>query len=248
MRLSTSCSLFFFGAMVFAAACSSSGDSSTFHQQDPDSGTDNSTPPGSLGTTDAGQDAGPGSCSPAMLASYTPVWAPPKVTAGACTDQEIADAYDACFAPPIDPAKCSTYKSAHASCATCVSSDSKDATHGPLVWQRGTAYFTVNVSGCLAIEQGNKADGSCAAAFDAAVECKRASCDSCGQNGNLDFMKLSTCESAAGKSGVCQMLGTTEGNTCGDLLAPDASTAKCFEASGETTRDLFLRVAPLFCK
>lgn len=234
---------------MFAAACAPSGDSSTFHEQAPDSGQDNSTPPGTLGSSDAGSDVtADASCAPVALASYTPTWAPPKVTAGACTDQEIADAYDSCFAPPVDPSKCSAYKSAHASCASCVSSDAKDATHGPLVWQRTNLYFTVNVSGCLALETGNKAPDSCAAAFDAAVECKRTACDSCGSTGSLNFQSLSTCESTAGKSGVCQMLGAKEGQVCGDLLAPDAATAKCFEASGETTRDLYLRVAPLFCK
>jgi hypothetical protein len=35
---------------------------------------------------------------------------------------------------------------------------------------------------------------------------------------------------------------------CGDLQAPDAATTACFESSGESLRDLYLRVAPLFCK
>ncbi len=250
MRLSTllaSCALVSV-VVASAAACAPSGDASTFHDQTPDSGQDNTIPPGSLGSTDGGSDGADGSCAPAPLATFAAVWAPPKVAMGACTDQEIADAYDACFAPPVDMAKCATFKSGHATCASCVSSDAGDSTHGPLIWQRGNLYFTVNVAGCLAIEQNNKAPDSCAAAFDAAVNCKRTACDSCGSTGSLDFKSLSTCESAAGKSGACQMLGATEGTTCGDLLAPDAATAKCFEASGETTKTLYLRIAPLFCK
>lgn len=236
-------------AVMVAAACSPSGDASTFHEQNPDSGQDNSTPPGSLGSSDAGSDgAADASCAPTPLATFAATWAPPKVTAGACTSQEIADAYDACFAPPVDMAKCTDYKGAHTSCATCVSSEATDSTHGPLVWQRSDRYFTVNVAGCLAIEQGNKAPDSCAAAFDAAVNCKRTACDACGSAGALNFQSLSVCENTAGKSGACQMLGSQEATACGDLLAPDASTLKCFEASGETTRDLYLRLAPLFCK
>jgi hypothetical protein len=233
------------GAVV---ACSAS-DASTFHDQNADTGQDTTVPSGTLGSADAGLDANAdASCAPALLASYTPMWAPPKVAPGACTDQEIADAFDACFAPPIDPAKCATYKSGHATCATCVASDDKESAHGPLVWQRGGLYFTVNVAGCLAIEQGSTAADSCAATFEAAVDCKRTACDSCGSTGAVNFQSLSLCEVAAGKMGVCQMLGQKEGNTCGDLLAADAATARCFEAKGESTRDLYLRIAPLFCK
>jgi hypothetical protein len=181
--------------------------------------------------------------------SFMPTWSPPNVTAGACaTDQDIADAYDKCFAPPVDANACNAYKMAKASCFTCISSNDSDAKHGPLVWAAGMAYFTVNVAGCVAIEQKDASAGSCAAAFDAAIECKRSSCASCASGANIDFSQLSMCENAAGKTGVCMSLGSTEGMKCGDLQGPDASTSACFESSGETLRDLYLRVAPLFCK
>jgi hypothetical protein len=248
MDLSLKALVILFSGAAVVAACGNA-DSSTFATQNTDAGPDNSIPPGSLGSSDSGIDvAADASCSPVDPTAYTATWSPPKVVAGACTDQEIADAYDACFAPPVDATKCSTYKTAHASCAACVSSDQADATHGPLIWQKGGLYFTLNVAGCLAIELKDVAAGSCGAAFDAAIDCKRTACDSCVSGANLNFGSLSSCETSAGKSGVCKTLGQTEGTKCGDLQTPDAATNTCFEAAGENLRTIYLRVAPLFFK
>jgi hypothetical protein len=113
------------------------------------------------------------------------------------------------------------------------------------VWHRARTYLTLNIAGCIAIEQNDKTEFSCGAAFQGAVTCKEKACDNCFSIDTPSFDKFSACEQQAGT--VCQSFVNSEAVSCTGLHDAGAATNACFPATGEGTIQLFARIAPLFC-
>jgi hypothetical protein len=237
-------------APFVAFACSTSSGPSTF-SGDTDAGgpltdadNDTATFQFDTGPGDAPRDA-VSTCSPQSVPGFNPTWQAPGVTKAACTGTQLTGYSDACLAQPLDPNKCTAFKTANAACTACVETDDTAAKLGPIVWHRTRTYFTVNIAGCIAIEQNDTTQFSCGAAYQAAVSCKEKACDSCFSIDVPSFDAFTACEKNAGT--VCQSFDNSEQTTCTGLHDAGAPTNTCFPGTGEGTVQLFARIAPLFC-
>ncbi len=233
--------------LLAAAACSSSSGSATFGP-DPDA-----SPEAAAGDTGFFQvDAGDGSrdapttCAPALPPSFAPTWKAPGVDLTACKAADLTGYAAACLGQPYDVAKCDAFKATNAKCAACVESDSAAAQQAPILWHQARAYFTLDIAGCIAIEAKDTTGTGCAAAYQAIISCKELSCESCFSIQNPTFETFAACEKAAG-TGVCATYGTTESTKCANVHDAAAPTSACFPGATDTTVDLFLKIAPLFC-
>lgn len=231
--------------LVFA--CSSSDDS-TFDNKNPTPDAD-TTETGSFNTGDGGDGSAPKDCNPAIPASFMPQWNPPNKTA-ACTTAEIdgtGSYYEACLADPTKTADCQAWLAAHAACAACIEPANGS---GPVQWHDTTRvkrnYVTFNVAGCIAIKSNALGPNDCGAAYNAAVECGRQSCDKCFATGGSqdDFV---ACEQAVSTQGICKSYQTQQSQTCAGIKDAGAPSLDCFKGSGETSEAFFTRLITIFC-
>jgi hypothetical protein len=236
-------------ALVALAGCSSSDDGSTFTvvpdagpQADLDAG-------GTFQVGDSADGSAPAAlCKPAASSSFTPTWQKPTAFAqGACSTAQIDGFYTACLAPPIDAATCTAFVSANGACATCISSQETDAQGGPVIWHASNRYYTMNIPGCIANMDHDTSATGCGAAYQAVLQCKEAACSTCFASQNGSFSNFSACEAQAGQ-GSCQKYGTALYNTC-DAALHDAGSpiAACIPPSTSTAKDVYDRIAPMFC-
>ena len=229
-------------------------DASVFAQPAPDSApptSDTTAEAGSLFHDDGGSIgeasvADAAACMPAPIPGFTPTWKPPAIAPGGCSAALTGAYFDACLKTPIDAAACTTFMSANNACGACLETAESATKYGPIIWHANRAYFTFNIAGCVAVEQKNVADGSCGASYQASVSCKQAACEGCFSGANPNFQRFNQCETAAGMS-ACKSYGQTEATTCAGIRDADAATSACFLAGSESTRDLLIRIAPLFC-
>ncbi|HEY3817482.1 MAG TPA: hypothetical protein VGL81_09940 [Polyangiaceae bacterium] len=203
------------------------------------SSTSSSTPaaPGSAADGDAGDPAA-ATCAPASAAGWAPIWVPPTgASQGLCAPQDLADIYAACFGPDATDDTCSDYESNSPTCASCVLSDSTDASWGPVVVFAETT--AVNQPGCLDLVDPDAAD--CAQAAESQTECEHALCDaSCPVADGPSFEAWEQCAAEADQ-GAC---GGYDGTCLSAALAGDAGGAPCGGADFATA---FANVATIFC-
>jgi hypothetical protein len=205
------------------------------------------SPAGAAATANDGATGDAGPCDPVAASATPPPWTPPKPFAsGACAAADFDAFFDACLATPIDPAKCTAYKTTNAACATCLESEETDANLGPVIWHSSHAYFTLNLAGCIADAEKNVSATSCGAAYQAAIGCKQNACEACFTKGS-SFAQFSACESAAGKT-VCSDSNAALRTSCADALHDAGSPATaCLPPATTTTRNAYKQIAPLFC-
>jgi hypothetical protein len=186
----------------------------------------------------------PTTCAPAASGSQA-AWTPPEPFGqSVCTQTQIAGFYTACLASPLDPTVCSQFEQANASCSNCLDSQDGDSALGPIVWHLSHTYYTVNVAGCIAREQGDVSASGCGATYGKTIECQEQSCDACFSTAAPTFSMFATCEQQAEES-VCETLHDAIAPACGDLDTGPGAT--CFPPSGATAEDAYLLVAPKFC-
>jgi hypothetical protein len=247
-RLRSSASLFVLASVCVLGAvvvgCGGSGNP-TFQAGAPDAGAPGTTMDGSLLPQDSGgtifNDAVAASCAPASVSAYAPSWKPPQsFKSGACTNLQISSYFDACLGTAATPGGCSAYESANASCASCLATDDTAAKLGPIIWHSNRSYYTTNIAGCIADEQGDAGTSSCAAAYQANVGCNEAACAACITSG------YSYCEGQAG-GGECKTYVQAKTAACGAVNASGTPTAVCFPPSTDSTEDAYLQLAPIFC-
>lgn len=192
--------------------------------------------------SDGGADAALLSCSPAIPSTFTPEWIAPSKES-ACTPDDLAGYWEACLKNASDQKKCEAWTAAHATCTACVEAPNGS---GPVQWHQDRLFYTMNVAGCIALEQ-EKADAdSCGAAYNAAVQCNRASCDACfAKGGNFDVFR--GCQTTSQQTGVCKSYEAIQGSVCAGIKDTGAKTLDCFRGTGEAAQDHFLRVEKLFC-
>jgi hypothetical protein len=123
---------------------------------------------------DAASDAG---CNPLSVARFSPMWRPPQITLGSCTDKQIADTFRVCHAPSATTAECTAYSRdpANLRCRSCLYSTEDESAYGPIVILKNRV-LTANVAGCLALLDGNLGDAGCGAGLQAFEACKAAVC------------------------------------------------------------------------
>jgi hypothetical protein len=224
-------------------ACGGSGSGGLFSAGTPDAGSTGDPDAGASLFPDSGivLDGGSIVCTPSAVGAFKPTWkGPAAVHSGACTTAQMPVFFDQCLDSGSTPAACAQWVQANASCASCLQSDDTATLYGPVIWHSNHAYYTTNIAGCLAAELGDTSPTSCAASYQAIVECKETACSACLSAG--DPQGFSSCESAA--TSECGKLPTTCVNDIRDAADP-AST--CVPPSGTSTRDAYLRLAPIFC-
>jgi hypothetical protein len=228
-------------------ACGGSNGNGVFQTANDDAGSLGSQMDGSLLPTDAGslaQDTGPTSCTPANEAAFKPTWNPPLAfKSGACTDLQISSFYDACLGPSSNPGGCAAYVQANTSCAACLQTDDTAPQYGPVIWHANRTYYTPNIAGCIANEQGDAGAGSCGAAYQASVKCKEAACVACATS--ADPSAYPTCENGADGTG-CQALIAPLNTACGTALS-SSPVSVCIPPHTDTAEDAYLQLAPIFC-
>jgi hypothetical protein len=239
-------------ATSVVVACSSSTDS-TF-QGDPPKPDAEAPPPGplvgegGLGPPDAAE-AGPTSCPPAIPAGFTPTWKAPTVVASACSTADLTAYYHACLENPGVTEKdgtCSKWKTdaATKACADCA--EPADNT-GPIQWQSNRKFYTSNIAGCIATTQMMTGSDSCGAAYNAAVQCSRAACTYCFDEGGT-FDQFSTCQKDASKLGQCASLGMDETAKCAGYTAMGSPAVKCLKTTSNEANDSYYpRLVGVIC-
>jgi hypothetical protein len=199
---------------------------------------------------DGAGDAGPPRCDPAIPADFKPSWAPPatRPTPAACSAQELTEYYAACLEDTTKPADCAAFAAAHAACTRCIEQPS--TLGGPVQWHtvgsQERLYFTINVAGCLALEQGKVGEDDCGGAYNAAVQCSRQSCEQCLATGG-QFTQFSACQKNVQTGGLCKSYEDVQSVACSGIKDPDAGTLACFQAPGEGLDVFFPRLMNVFC-
>lgn len=244
------------GSALFATsvvvACSNNTDS-TFPGDPPKPDAEPDAPgslvgEGGLGPPDAAE-AGPTSC-PAMLpAGFTPMWKAPTAAASACSTADLTAYYHACLENPgvtENDGTCTKFKTdpATKACADCA--EPPDNT-GPVQWTSHRKAYLSNVGGCIAVAQGMTGPDSCGAAYSAAIQCKRAACTYCFDEGGT-FNQFGACQTDAAMLGECVSLGKDEAAKCAGYTAMGSPAVKCIKTtSNEADLTYYPRLVGVIC-
>jgi hypothetical protein len=234
---------------IIVVACSSSSDS-TF-AGDPPKPDAEPDAPGTFLPDGGGPDGGEGgakTCTATLPQPFTPTWKAPTRTAAACTTEELKQYWDACLANAAKTegdGTCAKFKTDHAACGACAEPDDKS---GPIQWQLSRKFYTLNVAGCIAVQQtGTDAGASgCGEAYNAAVQCSRESCLSCITEAN-SFPLFSECQKGVGMKGICKSYETAQGSACQGYKDTGSPALECFPKGTEAQEPFFTRVVGLFC-
>jgi hypothetical protein len=200
---------------------------------------------------EAGIDAGPVSCTPALPATFTPVWNRPLKSA-ACSADDLAGYHDACT-PYLNGASCTSWVAAHTGCAACLQPTDNS---GPIQTYRDRLYFTLNIAGCISLAE---ASDSCAKPYDAFYQCLRQSCDACFEQARATYPDFQACQTKSATAS-CSSYNTTKTSACVGVknaggapqCFPTADEAAAM-ASGDAatasaaSRSHFIRVEGIFC-
>lgn len=239
-------------ATTVIVACSSSNDS-TFPADPPKPDAEPDAPgslvgEGGLGPPDAAE-AGPTSCAPMLPATFMPTWKPPTVVASACSTADLAAYYHACLENPGVTEKDGTCMKFKTDAATKACADCAEPTDnsGPIQWQSNRKFYTSNIAGCIAVTQMKTGPDDCGAAYNAAVQCSRASCTYCFDEGGT-FDQFSACQKDASKVGQCMSLGMDEAAKCAGYTAMGSPAVKCLKTtSAEPNDSYYERLVGVIC-
>ncbi len=192
--------------------------------------------------TGVGMDSGPMCPTPGDVSAYTPpAFHPPLPQQDVCPDADIATYFTDCV-DMYNQAKCTTFTTAHPTCATCLETlDIKDASWGAS-FDRGP-YIFLNISGCVK----HRGDAACAAAIQALDFCEDAAClADCWTNSGMmqaDADALDKCWTAADAKG-CKKY-TDAANTACDASDAGSAWSLCKVASFTAS---YTPYAKLFCQ
>ncbi len=192
-----------------------------------------------------GGEGGAVKCSPSIPANFVPTWmAPTKSTA--CSADDLKAYYDACLVNPGTTeadGTCTKWKADHADCGACAEPDTGA---GPVQWHSNRKYYTLNVAGCIAIQQDKMEPESCGERYNAAVECTRQSCEACFASGGT-FDQFRDCQKSVQGQGICKSFDNAQATACQGYKNPGEPTIACFNSGAESQEAHFLRVIGLVC-
>ncbi len=235
------------GAVSLAFLACSTEEPSTFKPED---NLDGGPAPISDIVPEAGLDAaegGPQACAPQVPDSFAPQWKAPTPST-ACSTADVTGYWTACLADPgvtEGDGTCAAWRTAHAACATCA--EPADGS-GPVQWQLNRKFYTLNVGGCIAVQQGKPEATACGAKYSASVECKRVSCSYCFEQGG-SFSQYTDCQRAAANEGVCITHDKALTTPCDGYKNAGSPALQCFNAgtTGDTAQVWYSRVIGLLC-
>jgi hypothetical protein len=177
-------------------------------------------------------------CAPADVSDFKPTVRPPiGPYAGACTNMQLVELMDACFAALSTQEACSAWEAdpGNAGCLGCWAGPETAATWAPYLFLTNPGQSDyLNVSGCIALA--DPGEMACAETLQAALECEFASCiGSCpiptmGSVASIQVAhnQLDDCYDNSDMAG-CKTL-VSSGNACAATVA-DSGAAFCFVAS-----------------
>lgn len=235
------------GAVVFGAAACEESSESTFPTAEEDAAVEASGP----GFIPPPPDGSPGDeplpvdCKPSLPTTFEPTWNPPTKME-VCEPEELTAYYDACVAASDPDAgdACKAWKDAHADCAGCLEPPDNN---GPIQFFLERRFYGLNVAGCLAIVREEPEAGKCPAAYAAAIECQRVSCDDCLLQSGAQYSDFQKCQQAARETG-CERYEKDVRSACpAGFTGPDGGAYACFRPKDEDERTHFVRVEGIFC-
>jgi len=181
--------------------------------------------------------------TPAKLMNFMPpAYAPPRAPQNGCMQADIQGYWDNCRGNNATAGMCTTWKSGHMSCASCIESKRTDSSWGPLILDNGITF--VNISGCIDLN----GDPACGKADENVSWCDAAACnmvcpvsDFFAPDHKATLMDWQKCSQLA-EMGDCASFVTTFQNTCkADAGAWQACTGFMDFQSG------YFLIAPKFC-
>lgn len=229
-----------------AAACDGSSSGSEFEDPILDGGEPDSGP--SLVTDGSSFDSAlpPVSCDPSLPDNFEPDWKPPTKEE-VCEQSDLEKHYEECLEINRNTAqggaRCDAWKEANEACAECVE---RADNSGPIQIHRGGYYYTLNISGCLALERNEFGADQCPAATAASFKCQRDACDSCFEAPNAEYSDFVECQQRA-RDSVCSTYNGKIPATCeSGYTGPDGGAYACMR-QGDDEKTHFIRVESIFC-
>jgi hypothetical protein len=177
-------------------------------------------------------DAG---CAPKSATGWKPTWRPPEVRLNSCTEGQIDRQFTLCEGAGGTAEECASFNRdpANAACRSCLYSTEDETTYGPIVYLRNRSEV-VNVSGCIAIVDGNLSATGCGAQWQAYESCAENACiESC-----VAFEDFQRCTTQA-RSTVCRAYDNV--SACAEPSTYDVCLGPA------TFEGLFRATARLFC-
>jgi hypothetical protein len=239
-----------FGGTLLFVACSKDDGSEFEGPQSPEA---SDGPISSLvpdgGGPDSGEGGPPGSCTPAIPASFTPTWKAPTRAVAACSAADLKKYYDSCLANPAKTemdGTCAKFKTDFPTCAACAEPVDNS---GPIQWQLSRKFFTVNVAGCIEVTQTGDggATTGCGEAYNAAVQCTRESCVSCITVAQ-SFPLFTECQKEVGMKGICNSYEMAKTTPCTGYKNAGSPALTCFNNGGaESSEVVFTRIVAVTC-
>jgi hypothetical protein len=198
--------------------------------------TDTGRPP-----KEAGGDAG---CSPLSLTKFEPYYAVPVGPhEGACTDKQLTDVVDDCFAPSATMLACDTWVNAteNAECLGCWSGPETNPTWTPIIYaNNGGQEILIDVGGCIALADPSQI--MCAKAIEYVMQCEIEAClPVCKIPADNDLTALGKCSGEADKTvcagyvaaaSLCETkLNTSPAGFCFNAFTDSSDLVRFFELS-----------------
>jgi hypothetical protein len=185
-------------------------------------------------------------CEAAIPATFKATWLAPA-RQKVCSPADLKGYYDACLADPSKKEQCSAWTKDHGTCTSCIEPADKS---GPVQWHDSSTtkrlFYTLNVAGCIAVQQDKVAESDCGATYNAAVQCGRSSCSECLETGG-SFPQFRTCQQAVQQEGLCKSYEAAMQAACQGITTAGQPSAQCFPGSAEAQVDHFVRVEGVFC-
>ena len=194
-------------------------------------------------------DTGAVTCAPSLPSGYTPgPFVPPLTTDTACTSAQIQQYYDDCYATAATSSTCTPFvgNASNTTCVNCLETPVTASEYGAiLALENNTAL--ANISGCMAIVDGDTSDTGCAAKVQAAALCNDTACsancpiDSTDQTTlTASFKAYNTCErEAAATGGVCAAENAA--------AAPCQNDAKYSACKASSFEGYLLQIGNIIC-
>jgi hypothetical protein len=176
--------------------------------------------------------------TPIPLGGWTPpAFVPPRHVPGACSASDITGYDTSCLVTGATAGTCLAFRTAHPTCAACLSSNATDPDWGPLVSFAGIEQ--VNLAGCIALTA--PSDIACARSVEDLSLCLHAACDGvCPVTDEASFQLWHQCEASAEASGM-ECATYANAANCASDAAPQPCTA------GSTFDETFISIATVFC-
>ena len=233
------------GALWALMVACSSDSGSTFNENPTDAASD-----GGLASFGDGSAVGPGAvtCTTAFPTNFASTYLAPGAPSGQCSPDQLGAYFDACLGANGSVDACTAFRAANAGCTACIE---PDAGTGPVKTYVGQKYSQVNLGGCVAIEQGNAADGgACAIALQASDQCQVASCLGCIEKTGVTNATINDCKTQSKTKGCAPNVSGISTSCPLGYTGSDGGAYDCFPHGNEQASDprsWITRVMGVYC-